>query len=686
MASDQNTSVTISLLADLRGLTQGMADSTKIVKDATLAMQNSFGGVGAAITNLKAPFLAISSILAGGSMFRGAVDAAKDLGIEVGVLAKKTGLTTQEASILKVALHSLGVDTDVYARAALGMTRQINSGAKGLESLGIHARDANGNLRPTGVLMQEAIDKLNGLKAGTDRNAAGLQVFGRGWMDIQGVLRLSSDEMTKAAHEAERLHLVVGPGGVAQAQAYARSIRDMEEVVTSLKVQIGQQLLPVLTQLSGQFTKSGGDIASSFGSVFLTLVDACDVLMTAFTELCAVVVTTGQVLTDSFVMIYKVVKSAYTKTFGETIAASKAGWAAIASDARSGAQAAMDVWADMERRMMARRRKVAPEPETPTDTGTGSYAGPAGRGESFDDSLGRAQIILAQLRVQQAELNQLAFPAIEAEKLKVELLQLQLALKKAIHNEESAEELAAIRAQIAAAPANAAKRVANWESKEVGALDADRRRGAEEADREAEKFYRDTMDHKAKKAADDRIHGLQAEAQTYIGMAARVGEVFAGIATGQLSIVGGLKQILSMMVQVIAQAMIVLQIKIAVAAATAADSAGMIPLMGPALGIAAAAAMFSALMAYVPSAATGWDRVPADGLAMIHQGERIVPRYDADRLDAMAASFEGGSRGRGDTFHVTIQALDGPDLERTLSRNPRALARSISRAVKARAS
>jgi hypothetical protein len=68
-----------------------------------------------------------------------------------------------------------------------------------------------------------------------------------------------------------------------------------------------------------------------------------------------------------------------------------------------------------------------------------------------------------------------------------------------------------------------------------------------------------------------------------------------------------------------------------VAAAGAASSQASIPWIGPALAIAAGAAMFAEVLS-MAHLDTGTGYVPSDGLAMLHQGEIVIPAPTASEL------------------------------------------------------
>ena len=136
----------------------------------------------------------------------------------------------------------------------------------------------------------------------------------------------------------------------------------------------------------------------------------------------------------------------------------------------------------------------------------------------------------------------------------------------------------------------------------------------------------------------------------------------------------------------------------AVAAATGAYNAmASIPIIGPALGAAAAAATFTAVEAFgnLASAAGGYD-IPAgvNPLVQAHAEEMILPARIAnpmrDMLGAYAANTNAPSaangdagQGGGDVHHWHISAMDPRSFETYLRRNSDTLAGALNAKVRA---
>lgn len=116
------------------------------------------------------------------------------------------------------------------------------------------------------------------------------------------------------------------------------------------------------------------------------------------------------------------------------------------------------------------------------------------------------------------------------------------------------------------------------------------------------------------------------------------------------------------------------------AAASAFNALAGIPVVGPALAVAASVAAFATvakLVSSVASAEGGWERVPADGMqTVLHRDEMVLPKHVADPIRNMAKSGSGGGAVHN---HFHIQAYDRRGLADFVARNGIELGNGLAR-------
>lgn len=180
-------------------------------------------------------------------------------------------------------------------------------------------------------------------------------------------------------------------------------------------------------------------------------------------------------------------------------------------------------------------------------------------------------------------------------------------------------------------------------------------------------------------AAAKRVTAEWAAAGQAMGQA--MGNAFGAMLTGAQTVSQGLKSILkAALMAVIDMALKQIDIAAIVAGAEAFKSQAGIPVVGPFLGAAAAAAVMATVhgMVGMISASGGADIGNYAPMAQLHPREMVLPAHIADPL---RESLAGGGLGGG-TVNLTVNAMDGKSVRRVLLDNGPALAEAIGRAAR----
>lgn len=247
------------------GIIGAMAQAENAIQTQTRVISGHFAEMGASINKVIGIIGTMSAVLAGGAVFKSFITESQQWTGETMKLAKVMGITTEEAGAYKVALHSLGLEQDVLENASMKLSRTVATKQQAFKDLGIEIKDVNtGKLLPMGTIIENTTTYLNGLEAGTNRNAAASTLFGRNWKEMQGILKLTSEKIAEGRKELKDLGLEVGPERVQQFLQYRTEVKYLGLVYESLKVQIGNALMPTLISL-GQWFK---DIAPAAMFVF----------------------------------------------------------------------------------------------------------------------------------------------------------------------------------------------------------------------------------------------------------------------------------------------------------------------------------------------------------------------------------------------------------------------------------
>lgn len=255
MANDNAAEMIVD--GDVSPLRQKLRDAANDLRRFGSEGSASIEKIGGPLKTLQEKFIAVGAVLAGGAVFKAAVEQAASFTEESLKLGNALGTTATEASTFLAALDDIDVSQGEFVSAAQSLAKEIKNNESGLQAMGLKTRDAAGQLRPLNQLVVEAVDVLNGYKAGTDRAIAGQVLFGKGFDINSNLTKLNSETLKENAELQERLGLLVGKDSVQAFQAYDAAMDQANLTMKAGQVAVGNALLPALTKLAEWFVAIG---------------------------------------------------------------------------------------------------------------------------------------------------------------------------------------------------------------------------------------------------------------------------------------------------------------------------------------------------------------------------------------------------------------------------------------------
>lgn len=255
MANDNAAEMIVD--GDVSPLRQKLRDAANDLRRFGSEGSASIEKIGGPLKTLQEKFIAVGAVLAGGAVFKAAVEQAASFTEESLKLGNALGTTATEASTFLAALADIDVSQEEFVSAAKNLSKEIKNNEDGLQAMGLKTRDAAGNLRPLNQLVVEAVDVLNGYKAGTDRAIAGQVMFGKGFDINSNLTKLNSETLKENAELQGRLGLLVGQDSVQAFQAYDAAMDQANLTMKAGQVAVGNALLPALTKLAEWFVAIG---------------------------------------------------------------------------------------------------------------------------------------------------------------------------------------------------------------------------------------------------------------------------------------------------------------------------------------------------------------------------------------------------------------------------------------------
>lgn len=244
----------VELSANVARLRTDMESATKVVQqnsDRIAAAANTaktalgFIGVALSVGETVAKFLDLTHKMADFN------DAAEKTGVSVESLSA----TFNQLGPAGVSLEQITSVSEKLVKSMIGADKETGKAAEAFGALGIATRDAEGNLRPTDVVLREIAAKLYTYEDGTNKVAIAQALLGKSGAEALPMLKKMAElhtenasVTTEAAAAAEKLELELG------------KIKQAGEI---FRQSIASSIIPELLKLIEQFNV-GRDAAGGF--------------------------------------------------------------------------------------------------------------------------------------------------------------------------------------------------------------------------------------------------------------------------------------------------------------------------------------------------------------------------------------------------------------------------------------
>lgn len=734
------------LSAGLAQATTTLAQATEKMQGGFSGLQTHVGSLKGGLETLAGPVMKMTGLFAGlaavavGGAFKAMIDESKRMTGEATKLAGSLGITTTEAAALNTALGDIGSDAETYSGAMQHFARQLKSNEDGLQAMGLKTRDASGHLRDSKALFSESLGIVGTYKQGLDQTTAAMTFFGRNTDDAMKLMKLSPAVIEEARKKNEELGLTITKNNVEASKAYKAATNDLNDVMSALKKTIGDAVMPVFTELAqwlssigpaavvvlrttmeslvavfrmaqgavvllkdwfvGAFTMMS-DMAGSFGRVMMLVVkgeyaQAWEEAKKGVQQYRVNVQTTWDQMVEDAKKANDKIAAAVTRDTSGGANVGKSGsntMGAMGGNKTRGADIAKqqaDAIAAMQREIIAvgqvtEAEKVAWEIEN-------------GKFKAFDDHTKRTLLLLAQTKdaqaaiaiatKAQAEAGAEAYREMEERRKQefADFVREEKALDDAAEGWRKVIDPTRTYVQQLEQIRDLLKR---------GKLNPDE---AAEAEFDVQGKMQDMLDSKAIKPKVDAFTGTIESAFNRLWGSIRQGTLtmrglFVGAFEFAANIVQGsvtkmaadwISKTLVAKMSSIKTALSDIEASAARAGAAAFASTAAIPIVGPELAPAAAAASYAGAMSFasgltIAAAERGWD-VPAgmNPITQLHQREMVLPAEHADVIRDLA----GGGPAPGGDVHLHVHSPDTDGVRRFLFGNQRQLADAMRSAVR----
>lgn len=189
-----------------------------------------------------------------------------------------SGTSAEDASKLTFAVKELGVAPDSAATAFGRLATRLGTGKVDLAQYGVEvAKNKDGTTDLAGTVANLA-DAYQKTADPTARAALANEAFGKSWQTLAPLLGKSAADLKQIYDQAGKDHQLFSQDDLERGRAFALATKQLSDAFSGLKIELGQALIPVVTQTATTLT-SGVQAADDATSALGGLSGAATILM-----------------------------------------------------------------------------------------------------------------------------------------------------------------------------------------------------------------------------------------------------------------------------------------------------------------------------------------------------------------------------------------------------------------------
>ncbi len=178
---------------------------------------------------------------------------------EILTMSSVTGVSTDTIQAMNYASELLDVSTETMTGSMTRLIRTMSNAQDGSESaieafdsIGVAITNADGSLRDSEDVFWDIIDSLGDMSNETERDAAAMELLGRGARELNPLIEAGSGAFEELRQEAEETGYIMSGDTLDAFGELDDNMQRMRNGATAARNAIGGILLPVLTNLSSQ--------------------------------------------------------------------------------------------------------------------------------------------------------------------------------------------------------------------------------------------------------------------------------------------------------------------------------------------------------------------------------------------------------------------------------------------------
>lgn len=254
MSNNTLARLSVELAANTAAFQQDMG------KAARIAEQEMKGVADAA---MKVGGLIGAGLAAGAAAFTALAKQSINAADEMGETAQKIGMSTESLSAYSYIAKMSGTDTDTLTNAVKKLNVNVVDAARGqgaakdaFAALGIELKDQNGQLKDSDTIIRELSGRMSQFEDGAVKTALATDIFGKAGADLIPMLNQGEEGFAALTKEAEQMGLILSTETANAAGEFNDSLDRMKSAIAGNVNTVVAQMLPVFNQLAGDMAKA----------------------------------------------------------------------------------------------------------------------------------------------------------------------------------------------------------------------------------------------------------------------------------------------------------------------------------------------------------------------------------------------------------------------------------------------
>lgn len=182
------------------------------------------------------------------------VDKFGEVGKEVLGLQRVVGGSAEDVSRLASEFTMTGVNAEAGGKAIGILSKHLAANDKTAQSLGFAYRDSAGHIKSMQDILPDLAAKFATMKAGPERTALALQLFGKNGTAMLPFLAKGKDGLKDLAAESDKLGTTLSGKDLQAVKDNTIAKRKWGEAMTGVQLTLGKVLYPILTKVADWMT------------------------------------------------------------------------------------------------------------------------------------------------------------------------------------------------------------------------------------------------------------------------------------------------------------------------------------------------------------------------------------------------------------------------------------------------